>query len=97
MNMAHGEGFLEVYLHGVLAGKLIRTPERLVFEYEPEYLERADARALSRRLPPISCASSPITASDDAAWPTSVLSVSPRRTAWPAETSVSTSALVSKA
>ena len=50
-NMAHGEGFLQVYLHGVLAGKLIRTPERLVFEYEPEYLERADAKALSRRLP----------------------------------------------
>ena len=50
-DMAHGEGFLLVYLHGVLAGKLIRTPERLVFEYEQEYLERADAEALSRRLP----------------------------------------------
>lgn len=50
-NAAHGEGSLLVYLHGVLAGKLIRTPERLVFEYEQEYLERVDAEALSRRLP----------------------------------------------
>ena len=45
------EGLLHVYLHGVLAGKLVRTPQRLVFEYEQEYLERADAKALSRRLP----------------------------------------------
>ena len=51
--MADGdrEGLLHVYLHGVLAGKLVRTPQRLVFEYEQEYLERADAKALSRRLP----------------------------------------------
>ena len=54
-------------------------------------------RAFSRRLPPTASDSWPITASDDAARPISVLSVSPRRSACPAETSVIASALVSRA
>ena len=49
--MAQVEEHLEVWLHGVHAGTLHRTPQRLDFRYADAYLARPDAQALSRRLP----------------------------------------------
>ena len=49
--MADSGDYLEVRLHGSLAGRLRWTPERMVFEYDDAYLDRPGSMALSAQLP----------------------------------------------
>ena len=49
--MANTDERLDVFLHGERVGALWKTRESLVFAYEPTYLARPDATALSARLP----------------------------------------------
>ena len=49
--MEQVDGHLEVWLHGVHAGTLHRTAQRLDFRYTDAYLAHPDAEPLSKRLP----------------------------------------------